>query len=742
MGVRQRLAAFGAAMLVALPAVIGLPGAALAVPAAPKSFSAVRNTAAPGQITLGWKTVPDADHYVVDVLRDDVAQPAVSLPVAATSYIVDGANPCVTYKIRIGAVDAAGNGTSTGYVTVRTLAPGVVPGMTTGRSDPATGTVYWRVPSHTGYSPITGYRMLLTRDSDGAELVDRTVTELSHSLPGLDPAMTYKIQVTSANEWGGCATATSPIGRWRPADPVSITAVRRAESPATAEVSWVPAASRPAPTYYQLTYTSGATTSTVRVDAPATSAALTLDPARTWTLQVKSYNEYGGSGTATTTLGVYVPPSTGPTPSASPVSSAGPAPSAGPTPSAGPAPSTNPAPSADPVPSVSPVPTGSPAPTSGPVPSADPEPAPGTGPNPAPLPRPDPEPGPAPSPAAPETAPGTEPTPGTHPEPTPAPGPAPNPVTPEPAPGTGPAPIPAPSPAGTPGPAGAPSPVVADPAPLPQPGPEPSGSPGPVPAPGPSPDPETGQSPTPVPTAVRPDDTTPPVIAAVLSEPADGAGWHRAPVTVAFTCADAQSPIVWCPPAVPVTADGAGQAVTGTAVDAAGNLAGTTVTVNLDRTAPTIVATVAGTRSASGWYTTPPTVRFSCADTGSGIASCPAERRLTAEGRSLTVTGQVTDRAGHTAVVSLTGLRVDLTAPTTRVTGVMPFGPFRRFATPVPACVTTDTGSGVARRATLTVTTTGSGRRAATCAGGTDHAGRTAPPVTVTYAVEQRRVRR
>jgi pimeloyl-ACP methyl ester carboxylesterase len=88
------------------------------------------------------------------------------------------------------------------------------------------------------------------------------------------------------------------------------------------------------------------------------------------------------------------------------------------------------------------------------------------------------------------------------------------------------------------------------------------------------------------PFAVFAADRTPPTISAVLSTPANAAGWHSADVTVSFTCADAETGIVTCSDSVTISTEGTGEVVKGTAVDAAGNSASTSVTVNLDKTAP------------------------------------------------------------------------------------------------------------------------------------------------------------
>jgi len=69
---------------------------------------------------------------------------------------------------------------------------------------------------------------------------------------------------------------------------------------------------------------------------------------------------------------------------------------------------------------------------------------------------------------------------------------------------------------------------------------------------------------------------------------ANAAGWWSAPPTVLFACSDAESGIASCPAPISVTTEGAGQVVSGTATDRAGNSAGASVTINLDLTDPSV----------------------------------------------------------------------------------------------------------------------------------------------------------
>src|SRR6185436_7052280 len=66
--------------------------------------------------------------------------------------------------------------------------------------------------------------------------------------------------------------------------------------------------------------------------------------------------------------------------------------------------------------------------------------------------------------------------------------------------------------------------------------------------------------------------------------------------------------------------------------------------------------------NAAGWNNTNVTVTFTCADSGSGIATCPAAATVTTEGTGLTVTGTAVDRAGNSKPLTVT-LNVDKTLP-------------------------------------------------------------------------------
>jgi len=168
-------------------------------------------------------------------------------------------------------------------------------------------------------------------------------------------------------------------------------------------------------------------------------------------------------------------------------------------------------------------------------------------------------------------------------------------------------------------------------------------------------------------------DKRPPTITAQLSSTPNAAGWNDSDVTVSFACSDTGSGIAACPPPVTITSEGAGQVVSGTAVDKAGNSATTSVTVNIDKSMPEVTISV---NQGDLW---PPNhkivnvaVNGGASDSASGIASIVftvkdeygyIEPLLTGfnttipleawregtdlDGRHYWITAEITDKAGN-----------------------------------------------------------------------------------------------
>jgi FG-GAP-like repeat len=145
-----------------------------------------------------------------------------------------------------------------------------------------------------------------------------------------------------------------------------------------------------------------------------------------------------------------------------------------------------------------------------------------------------------------------------------------------------------------------------------------------------------------------------PSISGVINPPPNAAGWNDSNVTVSFKCSDKTSGVAICPSPVAITTEGANQVVHGIAIDKAGNRATASITVNLDKTPPTISGTLNPPADASGWNSGNVTVNFTCSDSLSRVAMCPAPVAVTAEGANQVVTGTATDGAGNTATANVT----------------------------------------------------------------------------------------
>jgi uncharacterized protein YjbJ (UPF0337 family) len=191
-------------------------------------------------------------------------------------------------------------------------------------------------------------------------------------------------------------------------------------------------------------------------------------------------------------------------------------------------------------------------------------------------------------------------------------------------------------------------------------------------------------------------DNIAPTVTHTLSPVPSANGWNMNNVTVTFGAKDddAGSGVVNVTAPVTVSTETDGQVIVGSATDTAGNLGTDILTVKLDKTAPTIGgAVVSGTVGSNGWYVGPVTVHFSCADARSGVATCPDNVILTANGAN-SASGTVTDKAGNTAATTVSGINIDKEAPS--ITGVnVAGGLYTLGAVPAPTCTAGDSFSGL-----------------------------------------------
>jgi hypothetical protein len=163
-------------------------------------------------------------------------------------------------------------------------------------------------------------------------------------------------------------------------------------------------------------------------------------------------------------------------------------------------------------------------------------------------------------------------------------------------------------------------------------------------------------------------DKVAPTITGGRSPAANSNGWNNTNVTTTFSCSDALSGVKSCPTATTLTANGAGQSVSGTATDNADNTASATVgPINIDKVAPTLSGAPTTSPNAAGWYNAPVTIHWACADALSGITgSCPGDDTISGEGTGLSATETVTDNAGNqTTASSSPTVKIDMTPPNT-----------------------------------------------------------------------------
>jgi hypothetical protein len=168
-------------------------------------------------------------------------------------------------------------------------------------------------------------------------------------------------------------------------------------------------------------------------------------------------------------------------------------------------------------------------------------------------------------------------------------------------------------------------------------------------------------------------DKTEPTISPSRDRPPNDAGWYDENVVVTFACGDALSGIDSCPQ--PETlGEGEDQTASGTARDTAGNSKPASISdIDVDKTRPELSGAATTSPNDSGWYRGDVTVRWTCSDALSGLASaCPEASTVTGEG-TRAASASVTDRAGNTRATTVGGIDIDRTAPETSASVGAPF---------------------------------------------------------------------
>jgi hypothetical protein len=181
-------------------------------------------------------------------------------------------------------------------------------------------------------------------------------------------------------------------------------------------------------------------------------------------------------------------------------------------------------------------------------------------------------------------------------------------------------------------------------------------------------------------------DTTAPTISTSVSAPHSGNGWTSGGTTLSISASDAGSGLASLTyqagtgPVTPVPASGSITPPSGittytiTATNNVGRTSTSTVTTQVDSTAPAISTSVTAPHSANGWTSAGTTLNVSATDAGSGLASLtyragtgtvtpvPASGSITPPSGITTYTITATDNVGNTSTSTVT-TQVDSTAP-------------------------------------------------------------------------------
>src|SRR5439155_8371919 len=200
------------------------------------------------------------------------------------------------------------------------------------------------------------------------------------------------------------------------------------------------------------------------------------------------------------------------------------------------------------------------------------------------------------------------------------------------------------------------------------------------------------------------DDSAPTLIAPANVRRATGSGSTTATVFVSDTDLGAATATDNCPGTLTPTRIGvpAGNlfpvgttTITYTVADGAGNTNAATQTVTIDdTTAPTITGARLPAANAAGWNNTDVVVTFTCADVGSGIASCTSPVTLSGDGAAQSANGTATDHAGNSTSRTVSGINIDKTKPVITCSGNA--GAYTIDQMVVITCTASDGLSGVA----------------------------------------------
>lgn len=159
-------------------------------------------------------------------------------------------------------------------------------------------------------------------------------------------------------------------------------------------------------------------------------------------------------------------------------------------------------------------------------------------------------------------------------------------------------------------------------------------------------------------------DQVPPASAPTLPDP-NPSGWYRSDTRVNWNWSDGLSGLAEQACAPGTTSSGEGERVKLSTVctDLAGNAAGASRELRIDKTAPVIALESRPAANPRGWFRDDVTIVWSCSDLLSGADAARSQGTVSSEGAGQQATGVCRDRAGNEASAVETDINVDKTAP-------------------------------------------------------------------------------
>jgi hypothetical protein len=168
------------------------------------------------------------------------------------------------------------------------------------------------------------------------------------------------------------------------------------------------------------------------------------------------------------------------------------------------------------------------------------------------------------------------------------------------------------------------------------------------------------------PLTIKLDKTAPTAELSVTAGTAGAHGWYTSDVTVHTNGTDSLSTPVTCTSDQQQTTETTGTAFNGTCTNDAGlKTNATPLTIKLDKTAPTAIASsvTAGTAGAHGWYVSDVTVHTVGADDVSGPVDCAQDQIIATETPGQAVNASCTNQAGLSTSAAPLTIKLDKTGP-------------------------------------------------------------------------------